>query len=325
MTGGPLGVLCQQILGMAGQRSVDREALALVKRAYPYRDLSSDDFTGCLDYLSGRRRDGQEWLPPRLAWDSDRWSLLDERTARIVRQNIGTILSDDASKVRLREGEKLGEVEESFADRLRPGDRFLLGGKVLEYRKFERGAVLVDEAVGLPATPRWSGAGWFTTPELARRIYALRVQAAEALREGAAALRTLLAQDYQLGDAAVAMLVEYFQKQECVSEIPDANTLLIEIVSDEWALTYYCHTPLNQGATMLSPASPSFAWLAFGPGGPVAGRRFGFSVQLREERGRSSPPKPQAVRAEGFLDDLDQSLHESPILQNDFAAWRPPA
>jgi len=42
----PLDVLCQQLLGMAAQHpwSAD-EALTLVRRAYPYRDLSRGDFS----------------------------------------------------------------------------------------------------------------------------------------------------------------------------------------------------------------------------------------------------------------------------------------
>ena len=234
------------------------EARSLVRRAYPYRDLSDEDFDGCLDYLSGRHRDGTPWLPPRLAWSGERWSLLDERTAHILRQNIGTILADDAAKVRLRDGDNIGEVEEGFADRLKPGDRFLLGGKVLEYRKVERGTVLVDEAAGMPAIPRWSGAGWLLAPELAPPALRLARPRSRGLAGRAGTLRLMLERDYHLGEAAVAMLVDYFQQQECVSEIPEANTLLTEIVSDEWSLTHYCHTPLNQAGNDALRGSSSF-------------------------------------------------------------------
>ena len=316
----PLDVLCQQILGLASQGDwTALESFELVRRAYPYRELSHDDFIGCIDYLSGRHRDGTDWLPPRLAWSGDRFRLLDERTARILLQNIGTILTDDASKVRLRDGEKLGEVEESFADRLQPGDRFLLAGKVLEYRKVENGTVMVDEANGLPATPRWGGAGWVTTAELARRIYALRVRAAEALREGAPALRSLLAADYELGDAAINMLVDYFQQQERVSEIPDANTLLTEIVSDDLSLTYYCHTPLNQaGNDALARVAIVRLARRLGRSAESLVADLGFGLQLREGTELPLAEFQSLFNPDRFLDDLDESLRASPILRERF-------
>ena len=80
---------------MAAQRlwSAD-EAFTLVRRAYPYRDLSRDDFNGCLDYLSGRHgakkgarplesrvlspyshRESHAWLPARLRWDGDEFTI----------------------------------------------------------------------------------------------------------------------------------------------------------------------------------------------------------------------------------------------------------
>src|SRR5262249_46350030 len=63
----PLDMLCQQIVGMAmtGAWSPD-VAYDLIRRAAPFRALTRDDFDDCLDYLSGRRRDGTPWLPARL-------------------------------------------------------------------------------------------------------------------------------------------------------------------------------------------------------------------------------------------------------------------
>jgi ATP-dependent helicase Lhr and Lhr-like helicase len=116
----PLDVLCQQLVGMATERAWSGdEAYALARRAHPYRDLPRGDFDGCLNYLTGVRHDGTRWLPPRLARVGTEWRLLDERTARILRCNIGTIINEDATKVRLHDGNAVGEVDEGFADRLK--------------------------------------------------------------------------------------------------------------------------------------------------------------------------------------------------------------
>ena len=42
------------------------------------------------------------------------------------------------------------------------------------------------------------------------------------------------------------MLIAYFQRQESVSEIPDATFLLIEEVWSDLGADYFLHTPLNR-------------------------------------------------------------------------------
>src|SRR5260370_356926 len=82
----------------------------------------------------------------------------------------------------------------------------------------------------------------------AGRLYLLRTQAAEALREGPAALAGLLRRDYGADDRAAEELVGYFTRQEAVSEVPDAGTCLIECVANDGGCDYYVHTPLNRAA-----------------------------------------------------------------------------
>jgi ATP-dependent Lhr-like helicase len=255
---GPLDVLCQQLLGMAAQRARSaEEAWVLARRAYPYRDLAREDFDACLDYLSGRGRDGRDWLPARLRWEGERFVLLDDRTARIVRRNLGTILAEDQRPVHLSPPEydhgseasvsrPVGALDEAFADRLLPGDRFLLDGRCLEVRAIQAASVVVNEVVGKPAVPRWRADGWPLSAELARRLHLLRVEAAEALRDGPACLHALLRRDYALGEREADILTAYFQRQECVSEIPDGRALLVEVVPGGTRIDYYIHTPLSR-------------------------------------------------------------------------------
>lgn len=250
----PLDVLCQQLLGLAAQGAwTADDAYLLVRRAAPYHDLLRQDFDDCLDYLSGRGRDGRPWLPERLRWHGEHFTLTDERTARLVRRNLGTILADEPRPVCYFDeaaedarGLAIGSVAEPFADRLQPGDRFLLDGRCLEVRRADGRGVLVDEVMGRPIVPRWGGDGWLLSADLARRLYLLRVQAAEALRDGPEALADLLRRDYQLNGRAVGELVALFQRQECVSEVPDGDSCLIEAVAAEGGADYYVHTSLNR-------------------------------------------------------------------------------
>src|SRR5207237_341372 len=76
------------------------EAFTLVCQAHPYRSLSRPEFDRCLEYLSGRRTDGQSWLPARLRWQENWFLILDQRTARLLRRNLGTILTEEPRPVR---------------------------------------------------------------------------------------------------------------------------------------------------------------------------------------------------------------------------------
>src|SRR5262249_32538312 len=126
----PLDVLCQHLLGMAVQRLWEpKQAFDLVRQAYPYRDLCREDFDACLAYLSGRNAEGHTWLPARLIRDGGRFTLSGEGMARLLRRNLGTILTEETRQVRLTDGPSIGQVDEIFADRLQPGDRFLLDGR----------------------------------------------------------------------------------------------------------------------------------------------------------------------------------------------------
>ena len=50
------------------------------------------------------------------------------------------------------------------------GWQYGLDGRCLEFRKSEAGAMLVEEVAGQPLVPRWAGAGWPLSLELAWRL-----------------------------------------------------------------------------------------------------------------------------------------------------------
>jgi ATP-dependent Lhr-like helicase len=350
----PLDVLCQQLLGMAvGQPRSPDETFALARRAYPYRSLARADLDRCLDYLSGRRSDGRPWLPARLGWHGDTFTVVNDRTARIVRRNLGTILTEETRPVRLAGGRSqesgvrgqhsrdsssltpdsclltpdswppapalVGHVDESFADRLEPGDRFLLDGRCFQYQRRDGTALLVEEVAGRPRVPRWSGGGWPLSAELAERLFLLRVRAAEALREGAEALAALLRDGYALDGRSAAALANYFQRQEAASEIPDPGTCLVETVPDEGGVAYYLHTPLNRSGNDAL-ARVAVRRLARRQAGVVPSLVADLGLALFF-RGAVDLPPPEwraLLSAEGFEADLEEALTDSDTLRERF-------
>jgi Lhr-like helicase len=179
--------------------------------------------------------------------------------------------------------------------------------------------LLVEEVSGRPAVPRWGGEGWPLSPELARRLYLLRVQAAEALRDGPANLAALLRRDYGLGDAAAEALTAFFVRQECVSEIPDGSAVLVEAVAAGEAVSYYLHTPLNRtGNDALARVAAHRLARDHGRACTSIVADLGLSLHVR---GRL-PDVPDLMRAllsaDGFDAALDAALVDSAVLRERF-------
>ena len=134
---GTLDTLCQHLLLIACASPFDADALFdEIRGAGAYRRLTRDEFDRCLDFCATggyALRAYDQWR--RLMQGPDGlWRLRDPRAARRIRMNIGTIVEAETLKVRMGRrggGPQLGEVEEAFAATLRPGDSFLIGGKVV--------------------------------------------------------------------------------------------------------------------------------------------------------------------------------------------------
>lgn len=327
----PYDVLCQHLAGMAMTGPWNAEdAFALVRRAYPYRDLTLADFRECLAYLSGERADGTSWLPARLRWAADAFTIADERTARLLRRNLGTILTEQPCTVRMaptaqseatetRRAAVVGEVDEGYADRLQPGDRFMLDGRCLELRHREGKALLVDEVLGRPEVPRWNGSGPPMSNELARRLYLFRVQAAEIQRESSAALAAALRHEYKLNGTAAASLSRYITLQETISEVPDFGTLLIERLSNQSCVEFYFHTPLPRPANeaMVRVVTDRLGHATRIHAVPMAAD-LGFLLVVEGMADIDPDAWRGILNPERFAEDFAVNLRESFLLQNRF-------
>ncbi len=174
---GPLDVLCQHILitACAGPFRAD-QLFAEVTSAGAYSALDRDAFEDCLNFCATggyALRAYDRWQ--RLLQTSDGWwQLRDPRAAQLIRMNIGTIQDTDTLKVRLRRsrgGKPLGEIQESFAATLTPGDTFLIGGRVVRYESLREMTVEVTRQPGRkPKIATFSGSKFSTSTQLSARI-----------------------------------------------------------------------------------------------------------------------------------------------------------
>ncbi|MGB5835911.1 MAG: ligase-associated DNA damage response DEXH box helicase [Albidovulum sp.] len=179
---GPRDVLCQHILIAACAAPINADDMFReVTSAGPYVALSRAEFDDCLDFCATggyALRAYDRWQ--RLMLRGGLWGLRDPRAAQDIRMNIGTITDAEMVKVRWQNrmgGQPLGEVEESFASTLTPGDTFLIGGRVVRYVGLREMSLEVSPAPGRePKIAVYSGTKFSTSTQLNERILRMLAQ-----------------------------------------------------------------------------------------------------------------------------------------------------
>lgn len=211
---GPRDVLCQHILIAACSGPLDADTLyAEAKSAGPYVALTRAEFDACLEFCATggyALKAYDRWR--RLMLRDGLWTLRDPRAARDIRMNLGTITDAGMVKVRWQHrlgGAPLGEVEESFAATLTPGETFLIGGQVVRYVSLREMALEVTPAPGRePKIAVYSGSKFSTSTQLSDRI-----------------LRMLGEERWPALPRATA---EWLTLQREISRLPARDRLLIE-------------------------------------------------------------------------------------------------
>lgn len=167
----PFDVLVQHLVTVAlggGFRSAD--LFEEVRGAWSYRHLDEEEWQWALDFVA---RGGQSLTVypeyRRVLPDEEGvYRVPDSAIGRRHRMGIGTIMSDATIQVKYMSGGRIGSVEESFISRLKPGDRFLFGGRILEFVRVHELTAFVKRASGTRgAIARWGGAKMPMSSELA--------------------------------------------------------------------------------------------------------------------------------------------------------------
>ncbi|MFM9927075.1 ligase-associated DNA damage response DEXH box helicase [Variovorax sp. H27-G14] len=157
----PLDVLVQHLVTVGlGGGFVPDDLYAEVRATAAYQNLSRESWQWCLDFVSQGGASLAAYPDYRRAVPDAEgvWRVPDARLARRHRMNIGTIVSDASMAVQYLAGAKIGSVEEGFVARMKPGDCFLFGGRLLELVRIHDMTAWVRRASGKrAAVPRWNG------------------------------------------------------------------------------------------------------------------------------------------------------------------------
>jgi len=248
----PLDVLAQHLVSMGCTQPWRRaDALALVRGAYPYRDLTGNEFNDVLDFLAGggkALRAQYTEVFGKIHLDDESFETKTGRVRRDLLQNIGVIPNEAMVAVRLKR-RTLGFIEETFLRNLQPGDVFIIAGRAVKLDRVASLECFVSRANdSTPTVPRWNANKMPLTNKVAEEIVAfrteIRAQVEKMLNrevaptgmqaplprsdEATAALSAWSAQRLDCGQANAEIIARIHLAQHEISEIPTADFLLVE-------------------------------------------------------------------------------------------------
>jgi ATP-dependent Lhr-like helicase len=250
----PYDVVAQHVVGLTARAPIKADdVFDLVRRAYPFRNLSRTEFDRILEYLEGGGAALQQQYSGvfgKIQIDDGLISLAHPRIAREFLVNIGTIHSEGFIDVLLRR-RRLGSVEENFIKQLRIGDLFVLGGRIVRLIDTGVQEAYVERADGqLPTVPRWNAAKMPLTSGLARAVRQLRTELDAQVRSRSddAAIADWLVEHYEISAANAQAIVELFRAQLSISDIPVGRKMLIELYREGRHAHYFFHSLIGRSA-----------------------------------------------------------------------------
>ena len=233
----PLDILAQQIVAdcAAEDWSVD-DLYALVRRAYPFRDLARDDFDEVLEMLGEGIGEGAGRAPPLLHHDRINRMLRGRRGARMTAILNGGAIPEMADYRVVAEPDDtvVGTVNEDWAIESMAGDIFLLGSHSWRIKRVGGGEVRVEDARGAPPNiPFWLGEAPGRTRELSQEVGRLRRDVVAGL-DAVDALRERIKDEAGLDDLGAVQIIDYLRaSRDALGLIPSDTDVVFERFFDE--------------------------------------------------------------------------------------------
>jgi len=252
-------VIAQHIVGMAMAGGVTaNEAFATITAAYPFRKLPRAEFDRVVRYLEG----GGESLENqyrdtfgKIVEKDGRFVTPSKKVERDYLMNVGTIHADGMVNVMLGR-RRLGGVEERFVKGLKLGDIFVLAGKTVKLIDTGVGEIIVENAGGrLPTVPAWNANKMPLASGLAKEVAELRTEMDRRLVKESHSPEEIadwLAEAWSISKTNAWAVVDHFQNQLILSEIPTSKRLLVESFRDEdddpERVHFFFHTLIGRSA-----------------------------------------------------------------------------
>ena len=246
----PLDVLAQQIVAEVACEDWDEDdLLALLTRAFPYRNLSRAEFDEIVRMLADGFATRRGRRGALVHYDGVNRRVRGRRGARLAAITSGGAIPDNADyRVVADPAETfIGTVNEDFAIESMAGDIFQLGNTSWRILKVEPGRVRVADAKGQPPTiPFWLGEAPGRSDELSQAVSRVRQQIEARLADPEAAIAWLVG-EVGLPRSAAEQLVAYLREaRRMLGALPTQRRLVAERFFDEaGGMQLVVHSPFG--------------------------------------------------------------------------------
>jgi ATP-dependent Lhr-like helicase len=260
-----LDVLAQQIFGIAIADKIHiNELFTLVTQSYSFHELKLEDFHEVIDYLAGKYVDLEDRNIYAKIWHDEETGMIGRkgRMSRVIYMtNIGTI--PDESFVTVKVGEQpIGKIDESFLERLKRGDIFVLGGEKYEFL-FSRGMVAqVKASVQRPPTiPSWYSEMLPLSFDLGMEIQRFRRYMDDLFtkQKSEDEIKKFISEYLYVDEYGVNSIYHYFDEQFKYAQIPHDHKILIEVYSEHNKNFFIFHTLFGRRVNDVLSRAAAFA------------------------------------------------------------------
>jgi ATP-dependent Lhr-like helicase len=256
----PLDILAQQIVAAVAPEEWTEDALfEMVRRAYPFQNLSREKFDEVIRMLSEGFTTRRGRRGTYLHHDAVNHRLRGRKGARLSAITNGGAIPDTSDyRVILEPSETfVGTLNEDFAIESLAGDIFQLGNSSYEIKRVGTGEVRVVDAHGQPPNiPFWLGEAPGRSAELSQSVSRLRREIAQRLDEEMTGDadegfhdRSIdwLTNHVGLSHAAAAQIVEYLAMTKlALGVMPTQEDIVVERFFDENGSTHVViHAPFG--------------------------------------------------------------------------------
>jgi ATP-dependent Lhr-like helicase len=252
----PLDILAQQLVAETAARGeegvAEEELFALARRAWPYRELSREEFAEVVELVTVGIETGRGRRMAYLHHDRVNGRLRARRGARLASLTSGGAIPETGDyRVLMEPGDVfVGTVNEDFAIESMQGDVFLLGTHPWQVAQVTNGVMRVRDATGRhPTVPFWLGEAPGRTDELSEEVSRLRGAVGERLDAGGREVAIAFVVDESGVDAvAAALVVDYLRVGRAAlgGVLPTHDDIVFERFFDETGgMQLIVHAPLG--------------------------------------------------------------------------------
>lgn len=277
-----------------------------IKETWAYQHVNEQEWLNLLGLITTGGATLQSYDDfKKVEFEDGRYVVNSRKIAMRHRLSIGTIVSDTSLKIQFQNGKYIGNIEEQFIARLKPGDSFVFAGMFLEFIRVKELTVFVRRGKpGKGNISRWSGGRMQLSSTLS--VY-IRKVLSEALKS-------------ETTHPELQKIAPLLQLQQEISKVPQHDELLIERCKTREGHHVFIYP--FEGRAVHEGMASLLAWrisrhleVSFS----MAMNDYGFELLSNRELPTGLFSDPEGIfSAENLLQDIQKSLNANELAKRKF-------